>query len=633
MRIRSLNHFHLSFDSSVKVTRVSNSHLPLFYYSLMFLTFEPWINTRVMKKPIGPSRLPGTRQFTRLTGTILYSSLVLICFNMCSDPIPGKEATFSYFEYVGNDLFYKNDTLQHDEYYNPVLPGFYPDPSVCRKGEDFYLVTSSFAWFPAIPVFHSKNLVHWDQIGHVFSKPGQISLDSLSISEGVFAPDISYNPLNDTFYLVNTLVGKGGNFVTKAKDPAGPWSNPVWLPEINGIDPSLFFDGDGKTYLVHNGPSEGKPLYPGHRTIRMREFDPVTCSVSAKEEILVDGGVDISKMPVWIEGPHIYKVNGTYYLMAAEGGTGENHSEVIFTAENVWGPYTPARFNPILTQRDLPEERLNKVTCTGHADLTDTPDGKWAAVFLGCRPYTENFYNLGRETFLLPVIWENGIPVILPSGKPVPMKYCLETKGSEHALSASFPSGNFRITDAFESQNADLYWNFIRIPEETWYRWGKGNLTMKCRPVPLGSRMNPSFIGRRQQHNNFSVTTTVNLAAGDSTQKAGLALFTNETHFYFAGIKHVNGRMVVFLEKSGKEEHTPSLLLAWKDTGIRKGKEAFLKITGEMPYYHFYFSSDNQNWLSLAGNVDATFLSTTVAGGFTGTYIGMYATDESYMDN
>jgi alpha-N-arabinofuranosidase len=339
--------------------------------------------------------------------------------------------------------------------------------------------------------------------------------------------------------------------------------------------------------------------------------------------------VDIAKMPVWIEGPHIYKVNGTYYLMAAEGGTGENHSEVIFTAKNVWGPYAPASVNPILTQRDLPEVRQFKVTCTGHADLAETPDGKWIAVFLGCRPYRENFYNLGRETFLLPVSWENGIPIILASGQPVPMKFRLEGSRKDPAFSASFPSGNFRITDEFDSKEAELYWNFIRVPEEIWHQWGKGNLTLRCRQATLGSRLNPSFIGRRQQHNNFSVTTAVSLAAGDSTQKAGVALFTNETHFYFAGIKHVNGRIVFFLEKSGKKENAPSFLLARKESGIRKGKDAFLKITGEMPYYHFYFSDDNQNWISLAGNVDATFLSTPVAGGFTGTYIGMYATDES----
>jgi alpha-N-arabinofuranosidase len=159
---------------------------------------------------------------------------------MCKNTTWEKAATFRFFEYEGNDLFHTDEPLQPDEYYNPVLPGFYPDPSVCRKGEDYYLVTSSFAWFPAIPVFHSKNLVQWDQIGHVFNKAGQISLDSLAISEGVFAPDISYNPLDDTFYLVNTLVGKGGNFVTKAKNPEGPWSNPVWLPDINGIAPGLF---------------------------------------------------------------------------------------------------------------------------------------------------------------------------------------------------------------------------------------------------------------------------------------------------------------------------------------------------------------------------------------------------------
>jgi len=226
------------------------------------------------------------------------------------------------------------------EFCNPLLAGFYPDPSICRVGSDFYLVCSSFSYFPGIPIFQSRDLVNWKQIGHVMDRPEQLNLDSLGVSRGIFAPAIRYN--KGLFYVTCTLVDKGGNFVVYSKKPEGPWSNPVWLPQINGIDPSLFFDDNGRSYIVYNSIApDNKPLYEGHRTIRLRAFDEATLKVVSEEKILINGGVDISKKPIWIEAPHIFKVGGLYYLIAAEGGTAGWHSEVVFKSTNVEGPYTP----------------------------------------------------------------------------------------------------------------------------------------------------------------------------------------------------------------------------------------------------------------------------------------------------
>ncbi len=588
-----------------------------------------------------PNRLTTPRTATRARIQLLSMLLAMLALPGCHSSPEKGTVTYYWFEYEGKDTPGAGIAAGESHYLNPILPGFYPDPSICRKGRDYYLVNSTFAWYPGIPLFHSTDLVHWRQLGHVLDRPGQLNLDSLGVSEGVFAPAISYNPANETFYLVNTLVGKGGNFVVKARDPAGPWSDPVWLPEAGGIDPSLFFDDDGRAWLVHNDIPPGEPQYDGHRAIHLREYDLATDRLKGEGRILVDGGSDIRNKPVWIEGPHLYKVNGTYYLMAAEGGTAENHSEVIFTAPEIGGPYTPAAINPILTQRDLPEDRGARITCTGHADLTDTPEGDWYAVFLGCRPYLGNHYNLGRETFLLPVRWENRQPVILPRGEAVPLACPLPVAahqtGKETAGQERMQAGNFTFRDEFDTAEPDMSWNFLRTPREKWYWQEKGELRIACRPETLLEKGNPSLIGRRQQHNNFTATVSLAFRPEQPGQKAGLMLFQNERHYYFLGVEEREGKLDVFLEQySSGDGRIPGLeprgniqRLSCIPAIAKPGKEILLQITGEMPWYHFRCSPDGQNWIQVDEKLTATFLSTTTAGGFVGTYIALYAAGEN----
>jgi len=349
---------------------------------------------------------------------LVYSSAVAVLSACTATAIPGNATAadrktswveFAWFQYEGTET--PTTEVGGDEFLNPILAGFYPDPSICRVGDEYFLINSTFAWFPGIPIFRSRDLVHWTQIGHVLDRPSQLNLDGRGVSEGVFAPAIEHR--DGVFYVINTLVGAGGNFYVTADDPAGPWSDPRWLREVNGIDPSFFFDDDGRAYIVHNGPPpDGKPLYDGHRALWLHEFDFKTGTTrSGSARIIVNGGTDLSKKPVWIEGPHIFKRGGFYYLTAAEGGTGPEHSQVVFRSRDVWGPYeTPGK--PILTQRHLPPSRPNPITCVGHADFVRTPAGDWWAVFLGCRPYENNKTNIGRETFLLPVRWENDWPII-----------------------------------------------------------------------------------------------------------------------------------------------------------------------------------------------------------------------------
>ncbi|WP_010663288.1 glycoside hydrolase family 43 protein [Marinilabilia salmonicolor] len=537
-----------------------------------------------------------------------------------------KGAFFHWFEYRGTDKFYDENQLGEMEYFNPVLSGFYPDPSVCKKGEDYYLVNSTFSFFPGVPVFHSTDLVNWKQIGHVLDRSSQLNITNQEISEGIFAPAISYNPHNDTFYMVTTFVGGKGNFLVKAKDPAGSWSDPVFISEVPGIDPSLFFDDDGRAWIVNNGDPEGDPVYPGHKAIWIQEYDLEKDEMTGPRKMIVDGGHDISKKPIWIEGPHIYKVNGYYYLMAAEGGTAENHSEVIFRSRNVTGPYEAFVNNPILTQRNLPNERENPVTSTGHADLIKYVDGSWWAVFLGCRPYLENHYNTGRETFLLPVKWQDGWPVILEPGKEVPLK-----GESGHQLNGKqerdfFPSGNFTVRDDFDTDSLEFYWNFIRTPKKKWYELDNGSLRLDFRAVTMREKKNPSFIGRRQQHKNFSVTTEVKVVSQNVGDRAGLACFRTEANNYFLGVGIEHGELVAFVEKTTVRQGTPEKKrLAMKKTGLGAHNSVFLRVEGEGEFLNFSISEDKQNWDVLAEGQDATYLSTANAGGFVGTYIGMYS--------
>lgn len=256
-----------------------------------------------------------------------------------------------------------------------------------------------------MPIFHSTDLVNWKQIGHVLDRPSQLKVEDTGISAGVYAPTIRYNANNDTFYMITTeFAGGFGNIIVKTKDPMQGWSDPIKL-NFEGIDPSIFFDDNGKAYIVHNDAPK-KALYEGHRVIKVWEYDVEKDQViPGTDKVIVNGGVDIKKKPIWIEAPHIYKKDGKYYLMCAEGGTGDMHSEVIFISNSPKGPFKPAPENPILSQRHLNADRPDKVDWAGHADLVEGPDGKYYGVFLAIRPNEQNRVNTGRETFILPVDW------------------------------------------------------------------------------------------------------------------------------------------------------------------------------------------------------------------------------------
>lgn len=274
-------------------------------------------------------------------------------------------------------------TLQAQSgYRNPIIRGFNPDPSVCRVNDDFYLVTSSFEYFPGLPIYHSKDLVNWQQIGHCLTRDSQLPLQKAPASGGLYAPSLRYR--EGVFYVICTNVSGGGNFYCTATDPAGPWSDPIWV-DINSIDPDIFWDDDGRTYFVTQG-DEG---------IRITEIDIQTGKTVVPER-LVWGGTG-GRFP---EAPHIYKKDGYYYLMLGEGGTEYMHSVTIGRSKYLYGPYESCPLNPILTHANR-RGQANRIQGVGHGDMVQAQDGSWWMVFLGFRVTHQwaYYHVLGRETF------------------------------------------------------------------------------------------------------------------------------------------------------------------------------------------------------------------------------------------
>lgn len=539
-----------------------------------------------------------------------------------------SDPRFDWFEYRGEDAIFRDSAASPDEYRNPILTGFYPDPSITRAGDDFYLVNSTFAYFPGIPVFHSRDLVSWTQIGNVIDRPSQLDFDGLGISRGVFAPTIEYH--QGTFYVLNTCVDCGGNYLVTATDPAGPWSDPVWLRGVGGIDPSLFFDDDGRAYVLNNDAPVGTPLYEGHRAIWIQEFDPATKQTFGARTLLVNGGVDISTRPIWIEGPHITKLDGWYYLTAAEGGTAVGHSQVVLRSRSVRGPYIPYARNPILTQRDLDPDRRDPVTSAGHADLVRTRNGEWWATFLAVRPYEGDYYNTGRETFLLPVRWVDGWPVILPADERIPFVHGRPNLPRE-AAPAIPTTGNFTVRDEFDGPTLAPYWLRIRTPRERWHDFTShpGALTLRARPQHIGRLAQPSFVGRRQQHMSATATTAMRYLPAREGDRAGLLAFQNDDHYYLMSVTVEERRPVLQLHRAaGEGEGSDPTLLASVPLRGSIGGPVYLRIRADRDRYDFEYGYAPGTWIPLHEGADGKILSTRRAGGFVGATFGLYAYTE-----
>jgi xylan 1,4-beta-xylosidase len=546
--------------------------------------------------------------FSRLCAYACSTALIVSAGSALADP-----ARFERFTYAGKSQ--EQAKPGSGEYLNPILSGYYPDPSITRVGDDYYLINSSFSHFPGIPVFHSKDLVNWTQIGNAIDRTEQLNFKGLEISAGVFAPDISYH--DGLFYIVNTCIACKGNFVITAKDPKGPWSNPVWFA-FEGIDPSIFWDTDGKAYMVNNGAPNETPRYDGHRAIWVQEFDFKNMKLVGERTQIVNGGVDITKKPIWIEGPHIYKKDDYYYMSAAEGGTGDWHSQVVFRSKSVRGPFIPYDKNPILSQRTLDPNRPHPITSAGHAKLVQTQNGEWWATFLATRPYSAGNYNIGRETFLLPVTWKDGWPVILDDGKTIPFT-AKKPNLPGQPRPANPVNGDITYTDEFNGTSLSMAWIGMRTPQAPLYSLNKGALVLNS-GAPIGDITGvPGFVGRRQQHHVATVVTTLSYTPEKDGDRAGLVAVQNDKSYLFYGVTEIDGKTVLALyarENTGAERLVAS-------TPIKaKGATLIMRLNGGLADFDYKIGDKTK---TLTSAFDVTFLSTRASGGFVGTLIGPYA--------
>lgn len=494
---------------------------------------------------------------------------------------------------------------------NPILPGFYPDPSVCRVGEDYYLVTSTFAYFPGVPIFHSRDLIHWEQIGNILDRKEQINLGDAKHSGGIYAPTLRYH--KDTFYLITTNVSHGGNFIVTATDPAGPWSDPYFIEGAEGIDPSLFFDDDGKCYYTGTKERREGGKYYGDNEVWLQELDLDTMSLVGESYAIWHGAL---REVEWPEGPHLYKKDGRYYLMIAEAGTAHAHAVTIASSDSLTVPFKGYNCNPILTHRHLGMDY--PIVNVGHGDLVETQKGDWYMVVLASRPYGGYYRNLGRETFLVPVTWENGWPVV---NKGIGLiEDTVEVPELPPAPTEVIPE-----KEDFDCNNLPFHFIYLRNPELSNYSLShrKGYLRIKLTPEKITDMISPSYVGFRQTGMSYIFETKMEFHPENEQEEAGLVLLQSDRYHYRFTCTMEDGTGIVQLIRcyNGKEE----VLARVKNKELSvKGKEIRLRITADQQSLKFAFTYDGICYHIVKAEVDARILSTDIAGGFTGTTMGMY---------
>ncbi|MFE5075816.1 glycoside hydrolase family 43 protein [Streptomyces halstedii] len=489
---------------------------------------------------------------------------------------------------------------------NPVIPGFSPDPSICRAGDDYYLATSSFEYVPGVPLWHSRDLVHWRLIGHALDRPAQLDLpESTGASGGVYAPTLRYH--DGRFWMITTVVGGAGTVLVTATDPAGPWSDPVTV-DVPGIDPDLAWDEDGTCWCVVS-----------HGGIQGVRVDPAT-GERLGEPVALWSGSGLQ----YPEGPHLYHVGDWWYLLLSEGGTERGHAMSVARARTLPGPFEPHPANPVLSHRSTDHPVQN----TGHGDLVQAGDGTWWMVLLGTRPRgdTPKFHGMGRETFLVPVRWEDSWPLPGP----------LETRATAPAL-APHPWPPEPVRDDFDSPVAAPCWvtprrldpDAVRLDERP------GHLVLHARADSLDTP-GAVFVGRRQRDPDCSARTLVTVGEGG---RGGLAVRLDEAHHYQV---EVGDGMVRAVARIGPlchavAEHpapegplrlridvTTTVTLpptvTGKDAtvppGLRVGAPDALRLGYETA----------EGGFEVLAELDGRYLTTEVAGGFTGRVVGMYAT-------
>lgn len=489
---------------------------------------------------------------------------------------------------------------------NPVISGFAADPSICRVGEDYYMVHSTFEYFPGLPVLHSRDLVNWEIIGYAIHRAEQMQFSGMKCSEGLYAPTIRY--CNGIFYVVCTNVSMGGNFYVTATDPAGPWSEPIWVKQ-GGIDPSLLFDDDGKVYFTSNGWGDENGQSIAY--VQQSEIDIATGELLTEPVRICYGSGGRC-----LEAPHLYHVGEWYYLVCAEGGTDVRHMATVFRSKSPWGPFEHHPDNPVLTARD---EGAPILSAVGHADLFEDKYGQYWMMFL-CYRTVGKYHHLGRETGMAPVEWKDGWPVSTVGKSPNAIIECPDRKGPEQLL----PTEVVELDDFTDANLLGLKWNFLREALEgySFVTDTKQGLLLKGNAHTLDELETPAWIGKRQQHFEVCCSTRLSVKPLNETEEAGLSVVCSNRAWYAIVVSVRDGKRVVILKKRVEDMWMETVYVlpeALQD--IDCPIELYLEADAQK--YSFGYICDGEKYC--VGTGMAKLLSTEVNWGFTGVFIGMYA--------
>ncbi|NGO10294.1 glycoside hydrolase family 43 protein [Streptomyces sp. HC44] len=506
---------------------------------------------------------------------------------------------------------------------NPVLPGFHPDPSIVRVGADYFIATSTFEWYPGVPVHRSKDLVHWEPAGHILDRPDLLDLRGVPDSAGVWAPSLSYR--DGQFWLVYTIVRTIGqpykdldNYLITAPSIEGPWSEPVFL-NSSGFDPSFFHDEDGRSWLLNIqwDPREGHPSFAG---ILLQEYD-------AAKRALIGQPRTILQHDELIEGPNVYFRDGWYYLMLAEGGTGWNHGILMARSRELTGPYELDPLGSLLTTRDTPDWPLQKA---GHGELVETPEGEWFLAHLASRPVRTPEGPrcvLGRETCLQRVTWTDDGWLRLADGGRRPSLEVLAPTGVEPGQPG--PAAGPPARDDFNSPSLDGHWSTLRAPATSeWLTLGErpGHLRLRGRQSPH-SLFDQSLLARRLTSVRCEVTTVVDFRPSHFSQRAGLICWYDTSTHYYLRLTHTEGRgrvLGVVLSDDGAYRELPE-----SELGVDDWPLVHLRARFDSAELRFFASPDGTDWQAVGPALDASKLSDDYGNRlrFTGAFVGISAQD------
>jgi alpha-N-arabinofuranosidase len=521
--------------------------------------------------------------------------------------------------------------LNAQTFKNPILAGGYPDPSICRVGNEFIMVNSSFEYFPALPIHKSKDLVNWELAGHGLNRleqvSGQINLIDVQSNGGIHAPTIRFH--NGKYHIITTNVyydeikqrATATNFIITSSKPEGPWSNPIIIKGAPGIDPDIFFDDDGRVWYTGNHQPLD-PTFNGETEIWMQELDPNSFQLIGQRFFVWRGACG----GVWAEGPHIYKKDGNYYLLIAEGGTSFNHSIMVAVSDTITGPYVSNERNPIFSSRHLSYD--NWVHSTGHGDLVELEDGRWYVMMLGVRGDVKRKSNMGRETFIAPVSWEIEPydwkekkivwPVIAPqTGKIL--------KNNPMIFSETTPNKETYFVDNFNDTNLGLAWNRRRAPMQKMIDLASnsGSLRLYTNHNKLQERKRANFTGIKQTESDFSFETKMTFSPASDSDEAGIAIVQKDNNFLSLTLKQSSDDIALELKLMNEIQTS----IASKKIDYNSKLPIQLKVESFNNKYHFYYALENQKFQLLAEAAANHLLSH----GYTGAHIGLYATSNGQM--